>query len=212
MAATGTATRRMEKKMALAIRLLDALKAAALFAIRRPKDAAVILLALLLALTFWRLKRERGRAQELAAKIEGLPPDTKQVVTIYRDRVVTKWRDLTKIEYRDRYLPPEGKVEVVTKVDHPDRPPEVVVKDRGFTRRLGGGIVYAGEFLPLIDLKVGYWRRYSATVGITPRFGGLGVSRHIDDVTPFGNLEFLGMGGVDWSGKPRLGLGFRINF
>lgn len=35
------------------------------------------------------------------------------MVTVYRDRVVMRWRDgPTKIEYRDRYLPPEGHVEV----------------------------------------------------------------------------------------------------
>lgn len=199
--------------MALAIRLLATLKAAALFSVRRPKEAAILLLAALLTLTFWRFNRERGRAQELAAKIEGLPPDTKQVVTIYRDRVVTKLRDgPTKIEYRDRYLPPEGRVEVVTKIDQPDRPPEVVIKDRGFTRRLGGGIVYAGDALPLLDLKWAYWRRYSLTLGLTSRFGGVGVSRHVDDFTPFGNLEILGMAGPDWAGKPRFGIGLRTNF
>lgn len=208
-----TADQLTEKKMALAIRLLDALKAAVLFAVRRPKDAAIIFLAALLALTFWRFNRERGQAQELAAKIEGLPPDTNQMVTIYRDRVVTKWRDgPTKIEYRDRYLPSEGHVEVVTKVDQPEKPPEVVVKDRGFTSRLGGGIVYAGEPLPLLDLKWAYWRRYSLTLGITPRFGGIGASRHIDDFTPFQNLEILGLAGVDWQGGSRIGFGFRINF
>lgn len=199
--------------MALAIRLLDAFKAAALFAVRRPKDAAIILLAALLTLTFWRFNRERGRAQELAAKIEGLPPDTKQVVTIYRDRVVTKLRDgPTKIEYRDRYLPPEGHVEIVTKVDQPEKSPEVVIKDRGFTRRLGGGVIYSGEPLPLIDLKLAYWRYYSATVGVTPRFGGIGLSRHIDDFTPFRNLEIDGIAGLGWHGNLRLGLGLRTNF
>jgi len=199
--------------MWILIRFGTVLKAIALFAVRRPKDAAIILLALLLAVLFWRFNRERSHAQELAAKIEGLPPNTKQVVTLYRDRVVMRWRDgPTKVEYRDRYLPPEGHVEIVTKVDEPEKPPEVVIKDRGFTRRLGGGVVYAGEFLPLIDLKVWYWHRYSATVGATPRFGGLGVSRHIDDFTPFGNLEFLGMGGLGWSGEPRLGIGLRTNF
>ena len=199
--------------MALAIRLLGALKAAALFAVRRPKDAAVILLALLLALTFWRFNRERGRAQELAAKIEGLPPDTKQVVTVYRDRIRVVTRDgPTRVEFRDRYLPPEGRVEVVTKVDQPEKPPEVVIKDRGFTSRLGGGIVYAGEVLPLLDLKVAFWRRYSLSVGITPRFGGLGISRHVDDIFPFVNLEALGMAGLSWSGDPRLAIGLRVNF
>lgn len=199
--------------MGLAIRLLGAIKAAALFAVRRPKEAAVILLAALLALTFWRLSREQAHARELAAKIEGLPPDTKQVVTLYRDRVVTKWRDgPTKIEYRDRYLPPEGHVEVITKVDQSEKPPDVIIKDRGLTARLGGGIIYAGEPLPLIDLKWAYWRRYSLTVGLTPRFGGFGVSRHIDDFTPFHNLEMVGLGGIGWHGDRRLGLGFRLNF
>jgi len=199
--------------MALAIKLLDALKAAVLFAVRRPKEAAIILLAILLALTFWRLKNERGRAQELVAKIEGLPPDTKQVVTIYRDRIVTKWRDgPDKIEYRDRYLPPEGHVEVVTKVGQPDRPPKVVIKDWGFTTRLGGGIVYSGKPLPLIDLKWAYWRRYSLTFGLTPQFGGLGLSRHVDDFTPFHNLEIVGMGGIEWTGERRIGIGLRTNF
>lgn len=162
---------------------------------------------------FWRFNRERGRAQELAAKLDGLPPDTKQVVTIYRDRVVTKWRDgPTKIEYRDRYLPPEGKVEMVTKVDQPEKSPEAVINDRGFTMRLGGGIVYSGKPLPLIDLKWAYWRRYSLTLGLTPRFGGVGVSRHVDDFMPFNNLEIVGLAGPDWAGKPRLGIGLRTNF
>lgn len=199
--------------MGIAIRLLGVIGRAASSAIRRPKEAAILLLAALLLLTFWRLNREQGHARELAAKLEGLPPDTKQVVTLYRDRVITKWRDgPTKIGYRDRYLPPEGHVEVVTKVDQPEKPPEVVIKDRGFTRRLGGGIIYAGEALPLLDLKWAYWRRYSLTLGLTPRFGGVGISRHVDDFTPFTNIEIIGLGGVDWSGKSRLGLGFRINF
>jgi hypothetical protein len=100
----------------------------------------------------------------------------------------------------------------VTKVDQPEKPPEVVIKDWGFTTRVGGGIVYSGKTLPLIDLKWFYWKRYSLTLGLTPEFGVLGVSRHIDDFTPFGNLEVLGMGGVGWAGEPRFGLGFRINF
>lgn len=199
--------------MGIAIRMLKAVGAAAAFAVRRPKEAAILLLAALLALTFWRLNRERGHARELAAKIEGLPPDTKQVVTLYRNRVITKWRDgPTKIEYRDRYLPPEGHVEVVTKVDEPEMSPAVVIKDRGFTGRLGGGVIYAGEPLPLLDLKWAYWRRYSLTLGLTPRFGGLGVSRHVDDFTPFSNLEVLAVGGLGWRGDARFGMGLRINF
>ncbi|OGS32990.1 MAG: hypothetical protein A2218_10410 [Elusimicrobia bacterium RIFOXYA2_FULL_53_38] len=189
------------------------IKRIVMFIIGRPKEAAIILLALLLTLVYWRLDHETRRAQELTAKIEGLPPDTKQTVTVYRDRVVTKLRDgPTKIEYRDRYLPPEGHIEVVTKIDHPEKPPVVAIKDWGFTRRLGGGLVYSGTLLPLVDLKLAYWRRYSLTAGLTPHFGGIGISRHIDDLTPFLNLELQATLGLDWSGRPRIGMGIRSNF
>lgn len=109
-------------------------------------------------------------------------------------------------------MPPEGHVEVVTKDDEPQKLPEVVVKDRGRTARLGGGGVYAGRPLPLLDIKWAYWRRYSATLGITPQFGGLGVSQHVDDFTPFSNLEIFGLAGLDWTGSRRIGLGLRTNF
>lgn len=197
----------------LLIRILETAKTIGRLAFERPKDAAIILMTLLLAFLGWRLNRERSHVHEMAAKIQRLPPDTKQTVTIYRDRVVTKWRDgPTKVEYRDRYLPPEGHVEVVTKVDQPEKPPEVVIKDYGFTARFGGGIIYAGEPLPLIDLKWAYWRRYSLTLGLTPRFGGVGVSRHIDDLTPFANLEIVGLGGLGWHGETRAGIGLRLSF
>ena len=183
------------------------------FIIRRPQEAAIILLALMLAVLYWQLRRETGRAEQLTTKIEGLPPDTKQTVTIYRDRVVTKWRDgPTKVEYRDRYLPPEGHIKVVSKVDQPEKPPEVVVKDNGFTRRLGGGMIYSGRLLPLADFKWAYFRRYSLTAGITPQFGGSGFSRHIDDFTPFQNLEVQGIAGLGWDAKLRFGIGVRTNF
>ena len=190
-----------------------ALRSAVTFTWRRPKDAAIILLLLLAGILAWRARRASDHAAELVAKIEGLPPETKQVITFYRDRIVIKWRDgPTKIEYRDRYLPPEGHVEIVTKENQPEKPLEVMIKDWGFTTRPGGGIVYAGKPLPVIDLKWCYWRRYSLTLGVTPRFGGLGVSRHIEDFTPFRNLEVLGLGGFGWKGDMRLGLGLRINF
>jgi hypothetical protein len=181
--------------------------------IRRPKDAAIILLALLLAIMFWQLNHEKSKTEKLIAKIEGLPPNTKQVVTIYRDRVVTKWRDgPTRIEYRDHYLPPEGHVEIVTKENEPDKPTEVKIKDWGFTSHFGGGIVYSRKFLPLIDLKWFYFKRYGFTLAVTPQFGGIGLSRHIDDFTPFKNLELLGLSGFGWNGKFHFAIAIRTNF
>jgi hypothetical protein len=182
------------------------------FIIRRPHEAAIILLALLVAVLYWQLRQETGRAEQLVTKIEGLPPDTKQTVTIYRDRIMTKWREgPTKVAYRDRYLPPEGHVEVVSKVEQPNKPAEVMIKDRGFTSRLGGGVVYSGLLLPMVDFKWVYWRRYSLSVGITPQFGGIGFSRHIDDITPFHNIEVVGLAGLNWHGTPQIAVGIQTN-
>lgn len=200
--------------MAQAIKTLcGAVKTTALFVIQRPKDAAFVILAFLFVFMYWRLRREQSHVRELTAKIEGLPPDTKQIVTVYRDRVITKWRTgPAKVEYRERYLPPEGHVEIVTKENVPDKPPEVKIKDWGFTKRLGGGMVYSGRVLPEIDLKWFYWRRYSLTLGVTPQFGGIGISRHVDDFTPFQNLEILCLGGLDWHSNRHIGIGMRFNF
>lgn len=86
----------------------------------------------------------------------------------------------------------------------------MVIKDRGLTARLGGGLVYAGRPLPMGDLKWACFRRYSLTAGIPPEFGGLGLSRHIDDRTPFQNLDVVGPGGVGWQGDRRFGAGLRV--
>ncbi|MBI4063458.1 MAG: hypothetical protein HY401_04065 [Elusimicrobia bacterium] len=198
--------------MRLAIKFLSALKSAASFAIRRPKDAAIILLIFLLVLAGWRLNREKTRSHELTAKIEGLPPGTRQTITIYKDRVITKWRDGAKIVYRDRYLPPEGRVDVEIKDNSPEASPEIIIKNRGFTKRWGGGVIYSGKILPAIDFKWVYWNRYGIIAEVNPQFGGMGLTRHVDDALPFYNLEILGVIGLSWSGKTRLGLGIRTNF
>jgi hypothetical protein len=201
------------KRKNVVIRILSGLKSVAGFLFRYPKDAAIILLSLLLIFMNWRLKVEQRKPQELGAKVTSLPAGTKEVVTIYLDRVITKWRDgPTKIEYRDQYLPPEGHVEVITKTDHPNASPGVKIKDRGFTFRLGGGTVYSGRFLPEGDVKLVYWKQYGFLIGVTPDFGGVGLSRHVDDFLPIHNLEVQGNAGVSWQGNLRLAVGLRTNF
>jgi hypothetical protein len=191
------------------IRILSGLK----FLFRYPKEAVIILLSLLLIFINWRLKVERSKSQELGAKAANLPPGTKEVVTVYRDRVITKWRDgPAKVEYQDRYLPPEGHVEVITKENQPDQVLEVRITDHGFTFRPGGGMVYSERILLEADAKFAYWRRYGVLIGITQDFGGLGLSRHVDDFTPFTNLELAGLMGLGWRGDLRLGIGFRVSF
>jgi hypothetical protein len=160
-----------------------------------------------------RLKAESRQSQEMPAKSEVLPPGVRQIVQVSYDHVIERWRDgPTKIKYRDRYLPPEGHVEVITKKDQANAEPQVEIKDRGFTFRPGGGMIFSEKLMLEADAKLAYWNRYSLLVGINSEFGGLGACRHVDDFTPFRNLEFFGLAGLSWRGELRLGIGVRSNF
>jgi len=66
--------------------------------------------------------------------------------------------------------------------------------------------------LPMVDFKWAYLGRYSLTTGITPQFGGIGLSRHIDDMTLFQNLEIQCIVGPGWDTKLYFGVGLRTNF
>lgn len=193
--------------------MLERIKSVAGFAFRHPKDAAIIALSLICIFLNWKIGSERRETERSLVVAGSLPADTKQIITVYRDRVVTKWRDgPTKVEYRDRYLPPEGHVELIAKESQPNQTAEMRIKDRGLTFRLGGGVIYSDKLMPEADLKWFYFRRYGALIGITPHFGGLGLSRHIDDFTPFQNLELLAEAGLSWQGNLRIGLGLRTSF
>ena len=61
------------------------------FLVRSPKEAAIILLSLLLMFMNWRLRVEQRKSQGLGAKMASLPAGTKEIVTVYRDRVILAW-------------------------------------------------------------------------------------------------------------------------
>ena len=95
----------------------------------------------------------------------------------------------------------------------------VVVKVSGFAFKPGFGAFYDGEGLKgEIDLKFAYWRRFSAILWASTQYGGLGVTRHVDDFFPKKiaprNVEFAIFGGLEY-GNPEnkaIFLGFRSNF
>lgn len=191
--------------------MLERFKRTLGFVVRQPKDAAIIGLSLICIFLNWKIGSERREAERSREIAGDLPADTKQIVTIYRDRVITKWRDgPQRVIYKERYLPPEGTVTLVTKKD--SETPEVAVKDRGWTLRPGGGVLWSERLLPCADVKFAYWRRYGLTASLTPNFGGLGATRHLDDFLPFRNLEFQIVTGPSWEGRLRLSLGIRTNF
>ena len=114
------------------------------------------------------------------------------------------------------YVPPEGGTTVIPNPPdpaHPGATPTVTVKikDRGFCRRLGVAAVYSGKFLPQLDMKLAYYKRYSVAVGVNLEYINLGVYRHVDDLVGLINLEFGVNGGVGFDGARRYGVGLRLN-
>jgi hypothetical protein len=120
------------------------------------------------------------------------------------------------------YVPPEGSVTITTTTvivtpatpQHPAVTATVVsvkVKDWGTCKRLGIGLTYIGRILPQLDLKLVYWRRYSATAGVNTEYINIGVYRHVDDLIGFDNLEFGINGGIGFDGSRRAGMCLRLN-
>jgi len=195
------------------IRLVSLANAAGSFLLRRPRDLAIVILALLAIALAIQVRHERHRLQEVSAQAGTLPPGTQQVVTVWKDRIITKTQVLPgKVEYRDQYLPREGSATIYIRKDVQGMVPAPVIKDRGFTLRPGGGIVFSGRLMPEGDVKWFYFRRYSLLGVVSPEFGAAGFSRHVDDLAPFANLEVMGLCGVSWHGDFRLGIGLRSNF
>lgn len=190
--------------------IINLLKRIISFAYSKPKEMVILLLLLLLGLLFLRLSYEKVKNHELTAKIDGMPKDTKQIVTIQKSRVIVKWKESpTEVKYVEKYLPPEGKVEIITKENEPNKSPEVKIKDWGFTAKLGGGVVYSGKLEPLLDLKWFYWRRYGLTLGATRQGIGIGITRHVDDVLRFQNIEMICFASPN---DNKFTIGVRFNF
>ena len=93
---------------------------------------------------------------------------------------------------------------------------EIVIKDRGFTIKPGLGAEWSGIGIgPRLDLKLFYFKRYSALIG-----GGRGgvdvsASRHLDDILwgrPSNIEAFLGYKFLVMPGYGPVVLGIRMNF
>jgi len=109
------------------------------------------------------------------------------------------------------YVPPEGYV--LVKIGENNQP-QIIVQDWGFTFHPGISIIWSEKFLPELDVKFFFWRRWSAKAGANLEFVDGGISRHIDDFplcSKFNNVEIQGVGGMSYKGGMRLGIGLRSN-
>ena len=163
-------------------------------------------------------------------------PDEGSVITITRERDVAigkyekllediqKMDDVGEIE--------EAKKRLRELLSEVRKPPEVIVKDKGFTSRFGYGMLLGPglgvkvdmgsdkdfdlPIMPVLDWKWGFWKRYSTIIQVNPKYIGPGITRHVDDFTPkslhMTNLELGITGGFMFTGGKRLDIILRQNF
>lgn len=95
----------------------------------------------------------------------------------------------------------------------------VRVKIAGLCFKPGFGAFYDTKGLKgAIDVKIVFWKRFSAILWASTKYGGAAISRHIDDffpkkITPK-NVEVTLFGGIEYKNpeNKQLFLGFRSNF
>jgi len=112
-------------------------------------------------------------------------------------------------------------------LDEINKPPEIIITNKGFTSRFGYGLIIGPglrtktsnltlPLLPVLDWKWFYWERWSLTGQINPEYFGPGITRHIDDFTPgwlkMKNIELGLTGGWKWQGGNRVDIYLRSNF
>jgi hypothetical protein len=150
-----------------------------------------------------------------------IPPESKTTITVKVDREAQKKLIEVNAKLAELEKDREKNAAEIARLnkereDLEKKATKVVVEGKrwGVTARLGLGALYSGKFLPELDCKVLYWGRYSVKLGITTEFGGVGVSRHIDDLVPFlnlQNLEVQGVYGREFGGGTRYAIGVRVN-
>lgn len=181
----------------------------------------LLLAAVVLAQQNSSLREDRAMsAQEASEMAKKLKMKDTEVLRLRQRGPVTVWLTRTVpggevSGERAPYIPPEGGADVSAEI-MPDGTPKVTVKvkDKGFTARMGYGLIYSEKLYPEIDLKLFYYKRFSAKVGTTSKFLTGGVSRHIDDFVrwlKWHNVEVQGVLGYEFEGKLRPGLGIRSN-
>lgn len=161
------------------------------------------------------------------------------VVTKKRDEAIEKYKET--LEKLKNAPTPKAMEELTKKLKklqiEIEKPPDIFIRDKGFTSRFGAGFVITPgasmkferdgrsinlPLVPSLDWKWGFWRRFSATLNLNPLFLGPCATRHIDDFTPgwmhVENLEAQGcVGPLFGQGWPtgsgwQAGIGLRSNF
>lgn len=144
----------------------------------------------------------KGRQIDKLAAQPGTLPDSQAARVVVKDNKLTatvRQPDGT-VKTEVKYLPPEGRAEVVQPTEGPT---EISVKRAGFTFRPAVQGLLGKELKAGLGARLVYFDRYGAGVGLdTDLEGYLFVDRRLDDLTGLLKNTTVGL----YGGRGRLGM------
>ena len=143
----------------------------------------------------------KGRQLDKLAAQSGMLSDEQTARVVVKDNKLTATvrQDDGTVKTEVRYLPPEGRAEVVQPTDGPA---EISVKRAGFTFRPAVQGLVGKELKAGLGARLVYFDRYGAGVGLdTDLEGYLFVDRRLDDFTGLLKNTTVGL----YGGRGRLG-------
>lgn len=178
------------------------------------KYIIIVLLALIAFLSF-RVVYLNNQNIALRGKTAELSEQLKSQTVITKEKIVYKYRDTEgKPRQQEFYVPSEGSIEIITPKENQDIKPSKIdglfnniieqtdgsiikIQNKGFAFAPEAGFIYSKEFEATLQLRLMYWNRYNAGIGIGHKetifiYG----SRNISDILNFTrNTSFqIGLG------------------
>lgn len=164
---------------------------------------ALLVIAGLLFSNWW-----RGRQIDKLTEQSGTLSDSQAARVVVKDNKLTatvRQADGT-VKTEVKYLPPEGKAEVVQPTEGPA---EITVKRAGFTFRPAVQGLIGQELKGGLGARLVYFNRYGAGLGLdTDLEGYLFVDRRLDDLTGLLKNTTVGL----YGGRKRMGLMVGVYF
>lgn len=171
----------------------------------------LIILCLFLCLRVIYLNNKNN---ELLGNNTELSEKLKSQIVITKEKIIYKYRENDKAKEKNIYIPSEGKVDIITPKENETIKPSKVdnffneiieqtdgsiikIQNKGFCFAPELGAIWSKEFEATLQLRLMYWNRYNAGVGIGHKetifiYG----SRNISDILNFTrNTSFqIGLG------------------
>ena len=169
----------------------------------------LIMLCLFLSL---RIIYLNSKNNELIGNNTELSEKLKSQIIITKEKIVYKYRDEDNAKEKNFYVPSEGSIEIITPKDNENVKPSKIdnlfnqiieqtdgslikIQNKGFCLAPELGVNYSKEFEASLQLRLMYWNRYNAGVGITHKETAfIYGSRNISDILNFTRNTSLQIG------------------